>query len=550
MRSSIPSRLLPTLLVLGFLAAPLQRANAAPPHAIVQGGVVTVAEVGSLPALNPLFSDSVAASDVTSAVFDSLVRITPQGTMAPDLATHWSRSPDGLHWTFTLAHNVVWHDAEPFTAKDVIFTARLARAGVGAVTTLGYDHIASIQAVGTDEVVVTLTSPYAPFLTYYGTSPVLPEHVLAPLPLRAIKTYEAFNRHPIGTGPYAVTTFIPGQAVTLAANSAYFGGKPRLDGVTFRFLSSDASALSGLRDGSIDMLGQTLTLSPAQYVALRSRGGFHTFATPGGQWSHLDLIQSGFLLETAVRRALAYATPRQELLQTVYQGLGTVADADQPPYSRYYNPAVQGSYPFDIHKARQFLVASGFALHADGYYYKKGRQLAITLWGDGNSLDVQLALKMVQRRWRQAGVAAHVRLVDEATLFGPRGPLYNPNRFASADMNAVLFDWINASEPEDSYFWQSSQIVTAQRPGGGNYVGYSNPEVDRLTAAAAHTSDDARRRELYYRIQHILVADEPVIFLAWHATLTVTSQHTHGVVPNPYNPALTWNSANWYLVAP
>jgi len=73
---------------------------------------------------------------------------------------------------------------------------------------------------------------------------------------------------------------------------------------------------------------RTLTLSPAQFLALRSRGGLHTFATPGAEWSHLDLVQSGFLVEAAVRRALAYATPKQELLRSVYLGLGAIADAD------------------------------------------------------------------------------------------------------------------------------------------------------------------------------------------------------------------------------
>jgi ABC-type transport system substrate-binding protein len=115
-------------------------------------------------------------------------------------------------------------------------------------------------------------------------------------------------------------------------------------------------------------------------------------------------------------------------------------------------------------------------------------------------------------------------------------------------MSAVLFEWINPSEPDDSYFWQSSQIVTAQHPGGGNYVGYANPLVDSLTADAAHALDDPTRVRLYFRIQRILVADQPVIFLAWHQVLTITSGHTHGVTPNPYDSALTWNAKDWYLV--
>lgn len=530
---------------------PLSTTRAAVGRGIVQGGMVTVAEVGAPDTLNPLFSQSSATSaDVTSAVFDSLLRVTPQGTLGPDLATGYDRSPDGLHWTFMLRHNVTWHDGAPFTARDVVYTARLANAGVGAAVTLGFDHIRSIQALGDDRVVVTLISPYAPFLSYYATAPVVPEHVLGPLPLKGVRTYSAFNRRPIGTGPFAVSAYSADRGVTLTANPTYFGGKPRLDGITFRFLSSGAVALHAIADGSADVVGPSINMSPGQFVALQQRGGLHTFAAAGAEWSHLDLVQSGFLVDKAVRRALAYATPKAELVRTVLLGLGDVADADQPPHTRYYNPAVRNSYPFSIATARRLLVADGFRLGRDGFFAKNGRPLAITLWGDSASPDVRLTLRLIQHRWQQAGVAATVSLVDQETLFGQAGPLYNPNRFTSTGMNAVYFEWINGFEPEDSYFWQSSQIVTPQHPAGGNYVGYSNPLVDALTAQAAHASDDATRVKLYNRIQQLLAQDQPVIFLAWHRVLTVTAGRMHGYVPNPYLPQVAWNAQDWYLVSP
>ncbi len=180
---------LPPIVLCLAMVLPIGTIHAATPRSTVEGGVLTVAEIGAPDTLNPLFSQSAATSDISPAVFDSLVRITPKGTFAPDLATSWSRSTDGMRWTFTLAHHVLWHDGEPFTASDVVFTARLANAGIGVVTALGFDHISSIQAIGDDRVRVTLRSPYAPFLTYFGTAPILPEHVLAPIPFaRSVPT--------------------------------------------------------------------------------------------------------------------------------------------------------------------------------------------------------------------------------------------------------------------------------------------------------------------------------------------------------------------------
>ncbi len=345
-----------------------------------------------------------------------------------------------------------------------------------------------------------------------------------------------------------MTSYVAGHSLTLTANKQYFGRRSLLSSLRFVFVNNDTTALQDLRSGSVDVLGQTINLSPAQFVALRKRGGVHTFATPGARWAHVDLVQSGFLVDPAVRRALAYATPKTQIVQSVLLRLGTVADADQPPFSRYYNPAVSNSYPFDVAKARRLLAADGFRLRSNGIFYKNNRAMTITLWGDRASADAQATLRLIQQAWRKAGVGASISLVDETTLFGQRGPLYNPNRFTSSTMNAVYFEWIDGSEPDDSYFWQSSQIVTAQNPAGGNYAGYNSSQIDQLTAQAAHTSDDQQRIMLYDRIQRILVADQPVIFLAWYDVLTTTSAHTHGVVPNPYNPAITWNASAWYEV--
>jgi peptide/nickel transport system substrate-binding protein len=180
---------------------PASRAHGAV-AAIPSGGTVIAAEADTPDSLNPLLNQQLSTVDIDSAVFDSLVRYGDKGQFMPDLATSWTSSADGLHWTFNLNPKATWQDGVPFTAKDVVFTTNLVKNPLfPATASLGFDHVKSISAMGDHRVSVTLSSPYAPFLAYWGTTFILPEHVLGQIPVDKIRTDAQYNRRPLGTGP-------------------------------------------------------------------------------------------------------------------------------------------------------------------------------------------------------------------------------------------------------------------------------------------------------------------------------------------------------------
>jgi peptide/nickel transport system substrate-binding protein len=484
-------------------------------------------------ALNPLLDPLVPTADVTDGIFDSLLSVDTHDVLQPDLATRYTVGQQGIRYQFSLNPRAHWQDGIPVTADDVLFTAKLMRdRRFPAYNRFGFGNIATL--------------PYAPFLRAFATTPLLPAHVLSPIPIDQIARYDTFNRRPIGTGPYAVSEYQDGDHITLTANSSYFRGAPHLQQVIFRRESSEAAALAALRTGAVQMLAPSVGVTPQHLLASLQSGRLTAFAAPGFGWAHIDLIESGFLRDHLVRQALAYATPRQHIVSTLFSGLVTMADADQPPTSQYYEPAVAGSYPYDPAHTAALLTKQGYKRH-HGRWTRYGRVLQIALWTDAGCDACLRAGRMVAESWTAAGIPTTLRTLKTHALFGTHGPLYGSSRLFNPALNAVLYTWATSPEPDDSYYWSTSMIVRPGHLAGGNFDGYSDPRVDRLEVQALTAPDEATRVSLYRAIQLLLVRDQPDIFLYWTAHLSLAVSSLHGYEANPFHPGVTWNVARWQV---
>jgi len=529
-------------------AAPRHIAHAAP--AIPNGGTVIAAEAETPDTLNPYLTQTLSGADIASPVFDSLVYTNPQGNFSNDLATSYSHDASGLHWTFNIVHNATWQDGQPLTAKDIVFTTQLDNnPKFPSTSTQGFDHVQSIKAVGNYQVDVTLKSVYAPFLQYWGTAYILPEHILGKVSPDKIKTLTSFNQKPLGSGPFKITDFASGDHITESAYKNYFRGAPHLDKIIFRVVPNNNTAINQMQTGELNLLGQTSSLSARQFNTLKAVPGVTTYNTPGFNWTHVDLVETGFLKDRTVRQALAYATPKQQIIKGVNLGYGVVDDADQPPTTVYYNPSIKDSYPYNIAKAKSLLAADGFKIGSNGLLQKGGTPFNLTLWATSDSSDAKLTIQILKQSWAQLGVNATLKTAAASIVFGRSGPLYDPNRLSSSKMNAVLYEWIQGAEPDDTFFWNSSQIISSKVAAGGNFDGYSNPEIDKLTKEGVQTLDKGQREAIYHQIQTILVKDQPDIFIYWGRVLTAATSKLHGYNPQPYDYVLGWNAKDWYMTS-
>ncbi len=516
--------------------------------AIPGGGTVIAAEADTPDSLNPYLNQQLSTADIDSAIFDGLVKIDSKGIFKPDLATKWTTSANGLNWTFYLNPKAKWQDGVPLTAKDVVFTANLVNnKAFPATSTLGFDHIKTITAVGTSQVNITLASPYAPFLQDYASSYVLPQHVLGQIPVTAIRTDTLYNRRPLGSGPFTASEFVAGDHVTLSANKEYFLGAPHLAQIIFRFVPNGTTAVNQMRTGEANLAGQTADLDARQYNQLKSASGLVGYDTPGFNWQHIDLLETGFLKDVAVRQALMMATPRDKIIKLVALGYGKPQYSDQSPAKPSYNKAVESYWPYNPTKAAAALAADGFTKGSNGTLQKGGVPFNITLSVDAAFSAQTEITQIVKQAWGQIGVNVNLKPLDPATLFGRRGPLYDPNRLSSSTMNAVEYEWIEAADPDDHYFWATNQILSPKISAGGNFDGYSNPAADALMQTGLVTTDVAKRNAVYKKLQVILANDVPDIWLYWGDVLTVATSKLHNYLPNPFNYRTAWNAKDWYL---
>lgn len=541
------------------LTLALLAAGAAPPRTLrpLGSGAVTVLEPGPPDTLNPLLTRTAAGLDATAPVFDALVRIDSAGTFQPDLAQRWHRSVDGRTWTFYLDPRAHWQDGEPVTAADVAFTVRLVRdARFGAVSTRGFDHVTALATGGSTVVTMTLGASYAPFLATVGTTAILPAHVLSGIAPGHLRRYAPFNRHPIGSGPFAVGEFSSDGRVVEEANPDYFGGPPRLSQLIVAPAPTRAMALASARGGDT-LLAPSLGLSVGEARPFSGTASARALFAASFAWTHLDLIEHGALANRLVRRALALATPRDAIISAVLQGHGRIDDGDQAPGTAVYDPTLHNSNRYNPGAARDLLRRAGFlaptrgtrSSHNTRGTRRTGPPLTINLWGDMACPTCVASLRLIAHGWASVGVRTHMKLVPSSFLFGSRGPLYNPDRFHSTQYDAVLYAWINGPDPDDSAYWTRHALVTAARPLGGNFDGYANATLDALATRALITPNGPGRYALYRQIQRILTVDEPAIFLYWADTVAVVPARLSGYTPNPYAPATTWNAAQWSLAA-
>ena len=220
------------------------------------GGIYTEALVGSMGRLNPMLDwNNTADRDVNRLIFSGLIRFDSHGLPQADLAESWGTSADGTIYNFSLRPNAVWHDGEPVTSDDVIYTIELIKSSASLFPQDIKDLWSQIEVKKLNEQTLQfrLPEPFAPFLDY-ATFGVLPKHLLEDIPADQLANAD-FNLSPVGTGPYKFDRLmISGGQITgvvLNVNEDYYLSRPFIEQVVFRFYSDSASAFDAYQQGEV-----------------------------------------------------------------------------------------------------------------------------------------------------------------------------------------------------------------------------------------------------------------------------------------------------------
>jgi peptide/nickel transport system substrate-binding protein len=462
------------------------------------GGAYVEGLVGVPQQLNPLLSDPArdpAAADLRALLYDGLMRIGPDGLPEPALAQSFSVDDTGQVYTFTLRADVSWHDGQPLTAEDAVFTLRAiqnsAFAGDLSVSAVWRDVL--IDQVGERTIRCRLAAPFAPFLTL-ATFPILPAHMLAEIDPDQWAT-APFNQRPVGTGPYQLAEINAEHAV-LNANPGYFGGRPFIDSIELRFYQNTLAARNALGRGEIMGVG-FLGASDLGAPTLPRNVVRHAVPIDSAVLLGFNLRRAP-LSDLGLRRALAEGLNKDTLIANVLEGQAVRLDTPVLPgwWAAAPNP---NWYEADQQRASEVLSQLGYELGADGVRARDGAPLAFELITSDDPERVSVA-REIARQWQQIGVRIDVRPLTGDEL---------RQRLEAHDFTLALYGVQRLGADPDVYeLWHSSQ---AER--GNNYAGLQDDQINELLSIARVDRDIPARTPVYQEFQERWIELAPSIAL-------------------------------------
>lgn len=520
-------------------AAPAAPAATAAPAAGApkSGGTFTVGSPQEPDRLWGPFTGLTVAQEVALLVEGCLVRTDDELLPVPDLASevptmeNGGISKDGLTYTFKLRKDVKWHDGKALTSKDVKFTYDvMVMKDTDVRSRIGWDQITSVDTPDDYTVIFKFKSIDAPFLDRVAITGILPQHVLGGLDAAAINKH-AWFRAPMGTGPFKFKEWVSGDHVTLVKNPDYFKkGQPYLDQIVYKIVPDANALLNQLDTGEADCRFRLNNEHVEIAKGLKNATVISTpSVTPWLLW--MNQTQAPFN-DKSIRLALAYGIDKEGIAKTLLKGLVEPSWQLVSPLSWAYDPNVP-KHKYDPAKAKQILDDAGWKMGSDGIREKDGKKLSFEVMNIAGEQERVQILSFAQRQWKDIGVDAKIKMVDVATMWG--------NALPKRTYEMAYSYTGRLADPDMSGWYMSPSKSPAY-----NYSGYSNPDTDKLLTDALQTVDQAKRKEIYLKVQQTVAEDETYLFLFWLTNHTVLNKKLKGYKPAPGYLEF-WNADEWWL---
>ena len=508
------------------------------------GGIYTEALVGSFGRLNPLLDlNNIADRAIDRLIFSGLIRFDPSGIPQADLAESWGVSADGTIYNITIRPKATWQDGTPVTSDDVLFTINLLRSANSAfsadVRSL-WDNV-EITRLDDKNIKFTLKEPFVPFLDYL-TFGILPKHLLETVSADQLSNAD-FNKAPVGSGPYKFDhlSVENGQitGVVLTVSDDYYGQKPFVQQIVFRYYTDAGAALVAFHAG--DVLG--VSQIPPNLVA--STCADPTLSCYSSRLPQLTMVlfnlgdnDVSFLQDKNVRRALMAGLNRQWMVDNLLQGQAVVADSPILPQTWAYYDGVE-HIGFDSDSAVSQLKNAGYILPQNGTVRAKSNvSLSFTMVYPDDSIHAQLA-QTIQQDWAAIGVEVKLQPVSYTSLLND---YLTPRTYQAA---LVDLDLSRSYDPDPYPFWHQVEITSGQ-----NYSQWDNRTASEYLEQARVIADPTIRARLYRNFQVVFSRELPALPLYYPIYTYGVDQRMLGVQAVPlFEPADRFNGvSSWYLV--
>lgn len=464
------------------------------------GGTLTRAITSEPASLDPNGPAASGQNVILPYLLDTLVYRDLDNSYKPYLAEEWTVGEDGKTLTFRLRPGVRFHDGTPLNAEAVRFSfERVMAEGSKSPLASGFANVEKIETIGEDQVIFTLKRPSSTFLSTLSTA-----YAGIVSPAAVEQSGGQFGLKPVGSGPFRLESWQPGERITLVRNEDYAWGPeilknrgaPYLEKLVFQIVPDASSQLTAFQSGEVDVL---FVNQSSQIAALSADPHARLVETTLN-----SLIFLGFNMrakpfdDQRIRLAIAHAIDKDELVQLALGGVGETAFSPLAPTLPGFDPALTSLQPaYDLEQSAALLSEAGFSRQSDGSWSDptSGEPLALEILTTTRPPNEALAT-VIQAQLQRAGIAVTIRPMESAAA----GEIAS-----SGDYEAMLwrYDW-NDADVLSVYF-------SSARMGQTNRSFYSNPGLDEILASAATEQDSARRNELYSQAQKILIEEQPWI---------------------------------------
>ena len=520
--------------------------------------------------LNPHFSSGFKDSEASRITLEPLASFDADGNLVLFLAAeeptleNGGVAADGTSVTWKLKPGLKWSDGTPFTAADVAFTYEfIVNPEVATVNAGAYELVESVEALDDTTVQINFKEPNpAWYLVFTGTEGmVLPQHIF--------KDYNGANGReapgntlPVGTGPYRVVSFTPGDVIVYEANPNY----READQVAFSRVElkgggdATSAARAVLQTGDVDY-ANNLQVEAAILKQLGAAGQGQVVAnfgslveriivnftdpnqaTADGETSSIEFPHP-FFSDRQVRQAINLAIDRDTIAAQIYGPTG------QPTTNFLVAPGPFASdntrYDYDLEAAAALLDEAGWVdSNGNGTRDKGGQEMEVVFQTSVNPVR-QKTQEIVKQSLEQIGIGVELKSIDASVYFsGDPASRDTLDRF-SADLQ--MFATGNTNPDPGAYMQTYTCDEIAQKANNwskGNYARYCNPDYDALWQQAAAELDPAARQELFIQMNDLLINEAAVFPLVHRADVSGVSNRLTGINLTPWDLS-TWNIADW-----
>ncbi|MGC5248411.1 ABC transporter substrate-binding protein [Gordonia sp. DT219] len=426
---------------------------------------IRAAIAGEPDQLDPHKTSAYFSFEVLENVFDTLVEPNGDLQMVPALAQRWDISPDATRWTFTLRPGVRFHNGDPLTADDVVYSyRRIIDQQLASAWRL--ENVATVEKTDEQTVVLTTRTPSPNLLATIGGF-----KGMAIVNRRNVESGEIATR-PIGTGPFAYESGSPGTSIVLKARPGHWSGGPHVGAVAFSFISQGTTAVSALRSGEIDW---TDAIPAQQLRVLRGDDAVTLGTVTANDYWYVTMNYARKPFDDIrVRQAVAYAIDRPSIAQVVGYGTATpnqlAIPSTSPWFTRYDRYTAGLDRDAAQNKARGLLRQAGV------------RSLHMGLMVTTEYPETVTAAQVIASNLADVGIDVSIEQLDFGVWL---------DRQSQGKFDALLLGWLGNIDPDDYYYAQHHSKGTS------NSQKYANPTVDRLLDAGRTELDVATRKQIY-----------------------------------------------------